>query len=208
MRNRNGTNSSYTTPLAEEVHESDSETELEDITGAEHSLLNNHRIKAHREREHRGYIMTPMGKARAYWLGIIVCIGGFLCGLPLIRILLANNIGTILTSLCSRIRQRHHWRRPNPLILRNRLPLHQRRRDPCRLPRRRPPTTRCLRCLLRHMAHHAQARPQICDHDLLVYLHYWSNDSDDQYTQHISLLRGKGDCRIRVGRQQCGRPDV
>ena len=60
--------------------------------GPEQSLLNNQCLKAHSERELHDYKMTPMGRLRAYWLGIIVCIGGFLCTIAnsLTRSSLAN----------------------------------------------------------------------------------------------------------------------
>lgn len=50
--------------------------------GPEHSLLNDDRIKIHQERERRSYKMTSLGKFRAYWLGIVVCMGGYLCMFP------------------------------------------------------------------------------------------------------------------------------
>ena len=53
--------------------------DLDSVTGPEHSLLNNQILKLHSEQEDRDYRMTPMGQLRAYWLGIVVCIGGFLC---------------------------------------------------------------------------------------------------------------------------------
>ena len=55
--------------------------DLDSPTGPEHSLLHNERLAVHPECEHRDYKMTPMGRLRAYWLGIVVCIGGFLCKL-------------------------------------------------------------------------------------------------------------------------------
>lgn len=60
----------------------ESEEELsdtEDVDDAEHSLLSNGRVVDHEENGKRSYEMTPQGKWRAYWLGLVVCIGGFLC---------------------------------------------------------------------------------------------------------------------------------
>jgi hypothetical protein len=64
--------------LNPEGPESDIE-DIDDATGPEQSLLNGNRTKALSEHVNRDYKMTPMGRLRAYWLGIVVCIGGFLC---------------------------------------------------------------------------------------------------------------------------------
>ena len=63
--------------LDREIHHS-----LEDDSneGPEQPLLNKNCITAY-ERNLRddNYKMTSLGKLRAYWLGIVVCMGGFLC---------------------------------------------------------------------------------------------------------------------------------
>ena len=60
---------------------SDDDDELSDLehahADAHHSLLNNDRVD--RDGGKREYHVTPTGRLRAYWLGTIVCIGGFLC---------------------------------------------------------------------------------------------------------------------------------
>lgn len=64
------------------MHPDDPESDLEDIDdglGPEQSLLNGNRTNALSQHVNREYKMTPMGRLRAYWLGIVVCIGGFLC---------------------------------------------------------------------------------------------------------------------------------
>ena len=61
----------------------DSESEdIDNMTGPEQSLLNGSPTKALSKHVNREYKMTPMGRLRAYWLGIVVCIGGFLCEYP------------------------------------------------------------------------------------------------------------------------------
>lgn len=54
-------------------------SDTEDVDDAEHSLLNNRRVMDHEERGKRSFEVTPHGRWRAYWLGLVVCIGGFLC---------------------------------------------------------------------------------------------------------------------------------
>lgn len=57
------------------------EEEFSDVEGdadVQHSLLNHSNV-AREEGGKRGYEMTTKGRLRAYWLGIVVCIGGFLC---------------------------------------------------------------------------------------------------------------------------------
>jgi hypothetical protein len=66
-------------PLRQQDSETDAHEDLDTALGPEHSLLNGNRPVAHPERATRDYKMTPMGRLRAYWLGIVVCIGGFLC---------------------------------------------------------------------------------------------------------------------------------
>lgn len=59
----------------------DEEYEVDDndaTTRPEASLLNGHCVKSHSELESRDYTLTQRGRLRAYWLGIVVCIGGFL----------------------------------------------------------------------------------------------------------------------------------
>ena len=95
---------------------SDNENETEDLdsaVGPEHSLLNNQRLKAHPERQQRDYQMTPLGRLRAYWLGMIVCIGGFLCKFAHCDAIfgLKECVRITLMGIYSRLRLwNHRWR--------------------------------------------------------------------------------------------------
>lgn len=54
-------------------------SEIEDGDDAQDSLLRNGRREAQEPLGKRSYEMTAKGRRRAYWLGVVVCIGGFLC---------------------------------------------------------------------------------------------------------------------------------
>lgn len=56
-----------------------SEDEQIDGNGAEHSLLNGGTTKHTRHGSDLLSTITSRGRLRAYWLGIVVCMGGFLC---------------------------------------------------------------------------------------------------------------------------------
>lgn len=58
-----------------------SEDEQVDGSGAEQSLLNGGATKHNRHGSDLPSTMTSLGRLRAYWLGIVVCMGGFLCAL-------------------------------------------------------------------------------------------------------------------------------
>lgn len=64
-----------------EHEDQDIEEHQDHATGPDHSLLDNRRVRAHPEAESRDFNMTPIGRLRAYYLGVVVCIGGFLCEL-------------------------------------------------------------------------------------------------------------------------------
>lgn len=58
--------------------EEEEPSETEDLEDARDALLRHNGAPTPKPR--RGsYEMTPQGRLRAYWLGIVVCIGGFLC---------------------------------------------------------------------------------------------------------------------------------
>jgi hypothetical protein len=60
---------------------SDTGSDDEDYDAAprpETSLLSGHRITGHPEQGSHEYHLTRKGKLRPYWLGIVVCMGGFL----------------------------------------------------------------------------------------------------------------------------------
>lgn len=68
-------------PSSRDTHDQLEEelSDPEDVDDVEHSLLNNRRVMDPEERGKKSYEMTPQGRWRAYWLGLVVCIGGFLC---------------------------------------------------------------------------------------------------------------------------------
>lgn len=54
-------------------------SDIEDGEDAQDSLLRSSRHKAREPQGKNSYEMTSKGRLRAYWLGVVVCIGGFLC---------------------------------------------------------------------------------------------------------------------------------
>lgn len=54
-------------------------SDVEDEADVQHSLLRNDQTKDHMSQGKSSYEMTAKGLFRAYWLGVVVCIGGFLC---------------------------------------------------------------------------------------------------------------------------------
>ena len=61
-----------------EFNDTESDEDYDAATGPEASLLHGHRSTGHPERGSHEYHLTWRGKLRAYWLGIVVCMGGFL----------------------------------------------------------------------------------------------------------------------------------
>ncbi|KAK5167413.1 uncharacterized protein LTR77_007112 [Saxophila tyrrhenica] len=62
-------------------HERDGEDEDFDYLSQSNApLLNEGSAGSPRRHKSGGYALTPKGRLRAYWLGIVVCLGGFLCG--------------------------------------------------------------------------------------------------------------------------------
>lgn len=68
-----------TSPEAPRRWEEEELSDGEDVEDAQHSLLRSSRSKKSVHEESKSYEMTAKGRFRAYWLGVVVCIGGFLC---------------------------------------------------------------------------------------------------------------------------------
>lgn len=71
-----------TSSRGREDPEPDELSDVEDGEDAQHSLLRNSQHAAGERQRKSSYEMTSKGRLRAYWLGIVVCIGGFLCKAP------------------------------------------------------------------------------------------------------------------------------
>lgn len=64
---------------AEREVEEEEPSDTEDVEDAQQSLLSNARHARQTYTQREGYDMTRQGRLRAYWLGVVVCMGGFLC---------------------------------------------------------------------------------------------------------------------------------
>ena len=100
----------------EELSEAD-----EDLEDAQHSLLNTGRRIDLEERGSTKSNAMISGRVRAYWLGAVLCIAGFLCKSS--KILLEGFLGVLTTR--SWLRLRYHRRRTHAQILPERFPIQR-----------------------------------------------------------------------------------